>query len=196
MCACSRSDPIKVNDQCLAPRQSPINTLCQRAEAVLTLEKCIALAGSSAPVFIHSAMAPDAKATATAPAAKKSKFNIAAAATPQGSKRGIAEVGGKAPAASPMKARLRNPSLSPNGHLVWSDSLECLRQKVPKAGDVKTVVWKMLTRVYGGNECGHAVHPRSLATIFPSPGSRMRQSAHSSHNGDQQAGQLLCASTR
>ena len=52
-----------------------------------------------------------AVADTTAPKAKKSKFNIAAAATPQGSKRAVTEVGGKNATAPPTKVVSRRIKL-------------------------------------------------------------------------------------
>ena len=65
-------------------------------------------------------MTPPAAAPAvtdTTPAKKKSKFNIAAAATPQGSKRAVTEVGGKmAPQLWHVGAvRTRDPEWTPPG---------------------------------------------------------------------------------
>ena len=55
-------------------------------------------------------MTPPAAAPAvtdTTPPKKKSKFNIAAAATPQGSKRAVTEVGGKMATTPPTKVESR-----------------------------------------------------------------------------------------
>jgi len=94
-------------------------------------------------------MSPPAAApalAATTPPAKKSKFNIAAAATPQGSKRAATEVGGKM--ATPLSTKVSRHCIKPIYLPPWIDPAQFymypwverivrIDVQVPKANDVK-----------------------------------------------------------